>query len=54
MKLVKPKTMEDIYGISGWKSPEEFIEALARKKGRLLKGGGPDVSTTAKQLIYDW
>ena len=31
-----------------------FAEALARKMGRLLRGGEPDVRTVAVQMINDW
>ena len=54
LKLVKREKICEIYGVTNWETPEEFIEALARKNGRLLKGGGPDVGTTAKKVIYDW
>ena len=32
----------------------EFVERLARKTGRLRKGGEPDVHTVSVQLINDW
>ncbi|XP_071440549.1 uncharacterized protein Ns2 [Hetaerina americana] len=39
-----------------WKngSAEEFLEALGRRFGKLLKGGEPDVRTTAKIVLNDW
>ena len=33
---------------------EAFVERLARKSGRLRKGGEPDTRTVAVQLINDW
>jgi len=33
---------------------DAFAQALARKMGRLLKGGDPDVRTVAIQMINDW
>ncbi|GJJ14613.1 hypothetical protein Clacol_008879 [Clathrus columnatus] len=33
---------------------EEFLDKLARQKGRLLKGGEPDIEGVAKILLNDW
>jgi nuclear GTP-binding protein len=33
---------------------EEFLEKLARIKGRLLKGGEPDIEGVAKIVLNDW
>ena len=54
LKLVKRERIEEIYGVTKWETPEQFVDALARKNGRLLKGGEPDMNTTAKKVIYDW
>lgn len=48
------KHLERTYEISGWKNSEEFIELIARKQGRLLKGGEPDETGVAKQVITDF
>lgn len=48
------KHLERTYEISGWELAEQFIEMLARKWGRLLKGGEPDESGVAKQLLNDF
>jgi nuclear GTP-binding protein len=34
--------------------PEVFLDKLARLKGRLLKGGEPDVEGVAKIVLSDW
>lgn len=36
-----------------WQS-DAFLEALARKSGKLLKGGEPDRETVAKMVLNDW
>ncbi|KAH9486455.1 Nucleolar GTP-binding protein 2 [Psilocybe cubensis] len=36
-----------------WK-PEDFLDKLARKKGRLLKQGEPDLDSVAKIVLSDW
>ena len=35
-------------------SPDQFLEILARKSGKLLKGGEPDRETVAKMVLNDW
>lgn len=34
--------------------PDEILDKLARMKGRLLKGGEPDLDGVAKILLSDW
>lgn len=54
--LAKVKThhMERTYELKGWKDHIHFLELLARKGGRLLKGGEPDVDGVAKMVISDF
>lgn len=54
LKRCQVKHLERTYEISGWKNATEFIEMLARKQGRLLKGGEPDESGVAKQILNDF
>ncbi|GME77444.1 unnamed protein product [Ambrosiozyma monospora] len=54
LKKCQRKHLERTYEISGWKDETEFIEILARKQGRLLKGAEPDESGVAKQVITDF
>lgn len=59
------KHLERTYEIKGWSKFEddeslleqasiEFIELIARKQGRLIKGGEPDESGVAKQVLNDF
>lgn len=59
------KHLERTYELSGWakfeddpalleRASNEFIELIARKGGRLLKGGEPDESGVAKQILNDF
>ncbi|GEQ71894.1 hypothetical protein JCM33374_g5580 [Metschnikowia sp. JCM 33374] len=59
------KHLERTYEIKGWSRYEddaslleqastEFIELIARKHGRLLKGGEPDEGAVAKQVLNDF
>lgn len=54
LKKVKTHHMERTYELKGWKDHIEFLELLARKSGRLLKGGEPDVDGVAKQVLNDF
>lgn len=64
LSRVRPEYIERTYGLPSKKlagddtSPQwdadEFLEALARKGGRLLKGGEPDRETVSKMVLNDW
>ncbi|RYO86038.1 hypothetical protein DL766_003631 [Monosporascus sp. MC13-8B] len=51
---VKPHHMERTYELKGWNDHIHFLELLARKGGRLLKGGEPDVDGVAKIVLNDF
>ena len=62
MERVKPLYLSRTYDMPlpdsddptrGW-DPEQFLNALAKIKGRLLKGGEPDVDGVAKIILSDW
>lgn len=62
MERVKPVYLSRTYGIplpdpedssKGW-DPETFLDKMARMKGRLLKGGEPDLDSVAKIVLSDW
>ena len=48
------KHLERTYELSGWKNADEFIEMLARKTGKLLRGAEPDETGVARQVIQDF
>ena len=54
LKKVKPHHMERTYGLKGYNSHTEFLEMLARKGGRLLKGGEADLDGVAKMVLNDF
>merc|ERR1719418_107065 len=37
-----------------WTNHLDFLEKLAQKSGKLLKGGEPDINTIAKMILNDW
>ncbi|XP_046327575.2 nucleolar GTP-binding protein 2-like [Haliotis rufescens] len=54
LERVKTEYINKTYKIDSWTGPEDFIEQIARKSGRLLKGAEPDVSTMSKMILNDW
>lgn len=55
LSRVKKHHMARTYGLSDWNDDHiQFLEALARKGGRLLKGGEPDVDGVAKMVLNDF
>lgn len=54
LERAKQEYIVRTYGIEQWQSHEDFLEKLAFKSGKLLKGGQPDISTVAKMVLNDW
>ncbi len=54
LKKTKPQHIERTYDIKGFNNATQFLELLARKGGRLLKGGEADVDGVAKMVINDF
>ena len=55
LSKVKREYMTRTYKIGKeWKDPNDFLEKVAQKYGKLLKGGEPDVNTIAKMILNDW
>ncbi|OCK85211.1 nucleolar GTP-binding protein 2, partial [Lepidopterella palustris CBS 459.81] len=50
----QPRHIQRTYDIKGYKDSTDFLEQLARKGGRLLKGGEADVDACAKMVINDF
>ena len=51
---VKPEYLRQTYNLKAWTNYEDFLTQLARRGGKLLKGGEPDLDTCAKMVINDW
>lgn len=44
-----------VYGIAGtFSDTNEFLVLYARQRGKLLKGGIPDIENAARSIIQDW
>lgn len=42
------------YDLYNWENALELLEELAKKTGKLLKGGEPDLGTVSKIVLNDW
>ncbi|XP_019864451.1 PREDICTED: guanine nucleotide-binding protein-like 3 homolog [Amphimedon queenslandica] len=42
------------YTIPDYSTTEEFLSHLARRYGKLKKGGVPDIDAAAKKILHDW
>lgn len=54
LNKTKPQHIERTYQIKGYNDHIEFLELLARKGGRLVHGGEPDVDGVAKMVLNDF
>ena len=50
----KPQHLQKTYDVKDFTSPGDFLEILARKGGRLLKGGEADMDGVAKMVLNDF
>merc|ERR1712029_992877 len=50
----KHKYIARHYKISTWSNHIDFLEQLAKKCGRLGKGGEPDLNAVSKIILNDW
>jgi len=57
LKRAKHEHVARLYQCTGWENDEtgiEFLEKMARKRGKLLKGGEPDFDSIARTVLRDW
>lgn len=61
LKRVRPEYVERTYGLEhreeGWEGESGaaiLLSAIAKKSGKLLKGGEPDQEAAAKMVLNDW
>lgn len=50
---VRKEYLVKTYKIDNWETDEEFLEGLARKMGKLLKKGEPDLNAVARIVLND-
>jgi len=54
LERVKTEYVQRVYQVDSWKDHEDFLQQIARKTGRLLKGGECDINAVARKVLYDW
>ncbi|KAA8499037.1 Nucleolar GTP-binding protein 2 [Porphyridium purpureum] len=54
LKRVETKHVIKTYGVLSWKDADDFLEQFAKKSGKLLKKGEPDVVTVARMVLLDY
>ena len=51
---VDPAALRRAYRVEAWEGADDFLARLARRSGRLTRGGEPDTATAAKMVLMDW
>ncbi|EAN92721.1 GTPase, putative [Trypanosoma cruzi] len=54
LEIVKPKDIVATYGVSDWRDVNDFLEKLAKLRGKLVSGGQPDTEAASRMVLYDW
>ncbi|XP_003743977.1 nucleolar GTP-binding protein 2 [Galendromus occidentalis] len=54
LNRVKYDYLKKTYKIEDWSDPTDFLEKIARRYGKLLKKGEPDINTVAKMVLNDF
>ncbi|RMX49486.1 hypothetical protein pdam_00023599 [Pocillopora damicornis] len=54
LERVKQEYIAKTYKVSSWNDPTDFLEQVAQRTGKLLKGGEADVNTVAKMILNDF
>jgi nuclear GTP-binding protein len=54
LKRVKKEYIQRHYKIIQWKDHFDFLDQLARKSGKLLKGNKPDYTAVSRRVLFDW
>lgn len=54
LERVRPEYMRKQYRLEMWEDHVDFLEQLAKRSGKLLKGGEADIGAVAKMVLNDW
>lgn len=54
LEIVKKKDITATYGVREWRDSIDFLEQLAKMRGKLVSGGEPDIEAAARMVLYDW
>lgn len=53
-KKVSKEVLMKLYNVEDYSTTQELLASIARKRGRLLKGGVPDTGEAARLVLKDW
>eukprot|EP00195_Chlamydomonas_chlamydogama_P013468 CAMPEP_0202909350 /NCGR_PEP_ID=MMETSP1392-20130828/49079_1 /ASSEMBLY_ACC=CAM_ASM_000868 /TAXON_ID=225041 /ORGANISM="Chlamydomonas chlamydogama, Strain SAG 11-48b" /LENGTH=620 /DNA_ID=CAMNT_0049599071 /DNA_START=76 /DNA_END=1938 /DNA_ORIENTATION=- len=51
---VPAKSLMQLYKVAAFKGAEEFLQLVAHARGKLRKGGTPDMRAAARLVLQDW
>lgn len=54
LERLRPEYVKKTYKVEKWTDATDFLEQLAKKSGKLFKGGEPDIGSVAKMVLNDW
>lgn len=54
LERVKKDYLCRVYRLKDWEDPKDFLDQVARRTGKLLKGGEPDNNAVARMVLNDW
>lgn len=54
LERLRPEYVQKTYKVMKWTDATDFLEQLAKKSGKLFKGGDPDIGSVAKMVLNDW
>ena len=54
LERVKAEYLRRVYRLADWRDASDFLEQVARRTGKLLKGGEPDANAVARMVLNDW
>nr|XP_014100676.1 nucleolar GTP-binding protein 2 [Bactrocera oleae] len=54
LQRVRKEYIQKTYKVESWTTSMDFLEQLAKKSGKLLKGGEPDITVTSRMVLNDW
>ncbi|EIE81946.1 hypothetical protein G6F46_006118 [Rhizopus delemar] len=54
LERVRHEYLKRTYGLQGWENATDFLEQIAKKTGKLLKKGEPDIHNVSIMVLHDW
>ncbi|XP_027198374.2 nucleostemin 1 [Dermatophagoides pteronyssinus] len=54
LNRINPKDLSRIYGLTEFETVEEFLRLIAKRFGKINKGGRLNLESSAKKILQDW